>query len=132
MPFWPAKFLLRSQLTALQEFPCTQFLFCCCFFKIIHLFIQSHRVLVAACRIFSCSMWSLLTAACRLLVAASGIQLPDQGSNLDPLHWEHRVLNTGPLGKSLPCCFLYSFFSLKFCHFICKVSWCGPLWVDLV
>ena len=26
--------------------------------------------------------------------------VPDQGSNLDPLHWEHRVLAIGPPGKS--------------------------------
>ena len=34
-----------------------------------------------------------------LLVLACGIQLPDQGLNLGPLHWEHPVLATGPLGK---------------------------------
>ena len=27
---------------------------------------------------------------------------PDQGSNLCPLHWKHRVLTTGPPGKSWP------------------------------
>ena len=32
---------------------------------------------------------------------ACGIQFPDQGSNLGPLHWEHGVLATGPLRKSL-------------------------------
>ena len=31
---------------------------------------------------------------------ACGIYFPDQGSNLDPLHWESRVLATGPPGKS--------------------------------
>ena len=35
-----------------------------------------------------------------LLVVACGIQFSDQGSNLCPLHWEHRVLATGPTGKS--------------------------------
>ena len=30
-----------------------------------------------------------------------GSQFPDQGSNLGPLQWEHRVLTTGPPGKSL-------------------------------
>ena len=34
------------------------------------------------------------------LVAACEIQFPDQGSNPDPLHWEHRILATGPPGKS--------------------------------
>ena len=27
--------------------------------------------------------------------------IPGQGSHLGPLHWEHRVLATGPPGKSL-------------------------------
>ena len=47
-----------------------------------------------------------LVVACKLLVAACGIQFPDQGSNLGPLHWEHRVLATGPSGKSLVLSFL--------------------------
>ena len=34
------------------------------------------------------------------LAAAYGIQFPDQGSNLGPLHWEHRPLASGPPGKS--------------------------------
>ena len=38
---------------------------------------------------------------CQVLVAARGILLPDQGTNLDPLHWECAVLATGPPGKSL-------------------------------
>ena len=41
-----------------------------------------------------------LAAACKLLVAACGIQFPKQGSNLGPLHWEHGVLSTVPPGKS--------------------------------
>ena len=32
---------------------------------------------------------------------ACGIEFPDQGLNLGPLHWELRVLTTGPPGKSL-------------------------------
>ena len=36
-----------------------------------------------------------------LLVAPYRISFPDRGSNLDPLHWEHRVLATGSPGKSL-------------------------------
>ena len=36
-----------------------------------------------------------------LLVVECGIYLPDQGSNLGPLHWEPIVLTTGPPGKSL-------------------------------
>ena len=37
---------------------------------------------------------------CWVLVVTHGIQLPDQGLNLSPLHWEHGVLATGPPGKS--------------------------------
>ena len=46
-----------------------------------------------------------LVVACRLLVVACGIQFPDQGWNLGPLHWERRVLPTGSSGKShtIPC-----------------------------
>ena len=44
-------------------------------------------VLLAAWRIFSCSMWDLD---------------PWPGMNPEPLNWEHRVLATGPPGKSLP------------------------------
>ena len=49
-------------------------------------FFWLHWVLVVACEIF--------------LVAARGIQFPDQGSNPGPLHQELRVLPTGPPGKS--------------------------------
>ena len=37
----------------------------------------------------------VLAAACTLLIAACGIQFSDQGLNLGPLHWQHRVLPTG-------------------------------------
>ena len=37
---------------------------------------------------------------CEVLVAACGIQFPDQGWNPGPLHWEHGVLATGPPEKS--------------------------------
>ena len=35
-----------------------------------------------------------------VLVVACEIQFPDQGSNPCPLFWEHRILTTGPSGKS--------------------------------
>ena len=54
--------------------------------KNIYLFIWLHCVLVAVCE---------------LLIATCGVSFPDQGSNPDPLHWEYRVLATGPPGKSL-------------------------------
>ena len=41
---------------------------------------------------FICLHW-VLAVACTIL-------FPDQGSNLGLLHWEPRVLATGPLGKS--------------------------------
>ena len=41
-----------------------------------------------------------LVVAYKLLVATCGILFPDQKSNQGPLHWEPRVLATGPTGKS--------------------------------
>ena len=40
----------------------------------------------------------------QVLVAACGIQFPDQGLNPSPLHWELGVLATGPPGKSQNGC----------------------------
>ena len=37
-----------------------------------------------------------------ILVAACGIELPDEGSNPDFLHWELGIVATGPPGKPLP------------------------------
>ena len=42
------------------------------------------------------SSWSVGPSSCSM----SGIQLPDQGLNSDPLHWEHKAPATGPPGKS--------------------------------
>ena len=38
----------------------------------------------------------------QVLLAACEILFPDQGLNLGPLHWELRVLVTGPQEKSQP------------------------------
>ena len=38
---------------------------------------------------------------CWVLVVACGVEVTDQGWNPSPLHWEYRVLATGPPGKSL-------------------------------
>ena len=46
----------------------------------------------------SCSGQDLLAMACKLLVAACGIQFPDTRFDLGPLHWKLGVLATGPLG----------------------------------
>ena len=35
-----------------------------------------------------------------LVTGTTGSQLPNQGSNLHPLHWKHAVLTTRPPGKS--------------------------------
>ena len=52
-----------------------------------------------------------------LLVTACGISFPAQGSNPGPLSWEHEVLATGPLRKSL------SYFSVSTCRFFCEELW---------
>ena len=67
----------------------------------------------------------ILFAACELLAVACGIYFPSQGANPGPLNWEHRVLATGPPGKSLT--YLYLFYSPKFpsllsAHFFPQIS----------
>ena len=49
-------------------------------------------IFAVSCRIFSCGMPTL----------SCDIRFPDQGLNLNLLHWERGVLATGPPGKSLP------------------------------
>ena len=49
-----------------------------------------------------------------VLVAAGGIQLPDKGWNLGPLHWERGVLDTEPPGKSLCIFFYFNYVSILF------------------
>ena len=48
--------------------------------------------------------------ACKLLVAARGIQFPDQLLNPGALHWKHRVLAPGSPRKSLHLFFICHFF----------------------
>ena len=82
----------------------------------IYLFIQAAQgVSVVACRIFTvaCGILQLWHVKSQLQ-QAYGIQLPDQGSNPGPPHWEHGVLATGPPGKSL------CFFSIALCFFVSK------------
>ena len=70
------------------------------FFKILKIF--NYFIYLAALAL-SCNtqdLRSLLWHA-ESLVAACGIQFPDQGLNSGPLLWECRVLATGPPGKSL-------------------------------
>ena len=58
-----------------------------------------------SCDLQNLQSWSWhagsLVATCQLLVAVFGLSLPSQGVNTGPLHWEPRVLATGPAGKSL-------------------------------
>ena len=58
-----------------------------------------------------CSMQDLRVALCQLLVAVC-----DKGLNPGPLHWEHRVLATGPPGRSLSTGF-------HFCHWKSHCYW---------
>lgn len=46
-------------------------------------------------------IWLSWVAACKFLVAACEIYLPDQELNPGSLHWEHRILITKPPGKNL-------------------------------
>ena len=75
-------------------------------FKKIFLKTYFKIYLTALC--LSCSMWNLSSSLQHLksLDVACGIQLPDQGSNPYPLHWEGGVLATGTPGKSLDSLFL--------------------------
>ena len=69
-----------------------------------------------------------------LLVAACGIQFPDQGLNPGPLHWEHGVSATQPQEKSpalpvLKCLFILDFHALLI-HSCCSVSQLCPTLCD--
>ena len=57
-------------------------------------------IYVFGCVDLSCSLRDLSHVACKLWFVACEILFPDQESNWGPLHWEHRVLSTGPPGKS--------------------------------
>ena len=88
--FWDLQLQGLSEFTGLLIF---------LFLKTLFLFIWLCWTLAMVHRIFSCSMWILP-------VGAWGIWFPDQGSNPDPLYLEHRILATGPPGKSLYYCLL--------------------------
>ena len=47
-----------------------------------------------------------------------------QGANLHPLHWVHRVLTTGPPGKSLDYCLLrYNLHIVRYMTLKCIFQW---------
>ena len=57
----------------------------------------------------------------RVLVTACGTYFPDQGSNPGPLHWEHGVLTTVPLGQSL-LFIVFIFISFLFYFYFLKIK----------
>ena len=79
------------------------------FLKNIYLFILVVLGLSCGTWDLHCSMRDLLVAACRLLAVACGLLVvacmwdlvSRPGVEPGPLHWERRVLPTGPPGKSL-------------------------------
>ena len=62
---------------------------------------------------FYCILKKYLFIWLRWVFVACGIQFPDQGLNLGPLHWELGVLATGPQGS--PCVHIFKclFFLLE-------------------
>ena len=79
----------------------------------------------------SCGMWDLqsplqhagsLVVAHKLLVAACGIQFPDQGLNPGFLHWKLEVLATEPPARShkKPCGHLS--LHLPLCVYVCACA----------
>ena len=63
------------------------------------------------------SCWFFVVVVCFSFLATShsmgGSQIPSQGLNLHPLHWNHGILTTGPPGKSLEVKFLLGFFEIQ-------------------
>ena len=57
------------------------------------------------CDMHDLQLWyaRFLATESELLLLACGIQFPNQRSNLSPLHWQCRVPDTRPPGKSLKC-----------------------------
>ena len=89
-------------LNFLKLFVYFQILFFNIIYLFILLFIQAAPGLHCSMWDLCCSMWDLCCGMWDLqLQHACGIQFPDQRLNPDPLHWEHGVLPTGPLGKFL-------------------------------
>ena len=68
------------------------------FLLIIHIYLLIKNIFTWLCQFLVVALGSSFRHA-GSLVAASGIQLPDQPSDPGPLHWDCRVLATGPPGK---------------------------------
>ena len=85
----------------------------CFLFKILFILIFIFIYLVApglSCGSPAAQFWH----ANSQLQHACGIQFPDQGSNPAPLHWERRVLTTGPPGKSRLIVSFMRFLTVKY------------------
>ena len=72
---------------------------------IVKIFIQLHWVLVVAVGSLVFAAVGSSVSACRLLVAASGIQFSDQESNPGLLHWERSLSHW--ITKEVPYCCLF-------------------------
>ena len=70
------------------------------FYIYFYLFLWLCWVLVVACKIFSCGMWTLSCGMWDLV--------PWPGIKSTPLHWEHRVSATDHQGSSWSCCSWWS------------------------
>ena len=78
-----------------------------CDFEILHVFFS----IFASKFTFSSKNYSfqIYIFVCLVVPWQLGSQLPDQGSNLPLLHWDHRVLTSGPPGS--PHIQVFFFFS---------------------
>ena len=119
---FPVKQILRRSFETSNLFST---LWICLFWTCGPLQLASLKYLLIFIFIYLCvsQLWLMgaLIAVCKLPVAPRGIEFPDQALNPSP--WEHGVLATGPLGKSLvsllsysafkahPCCSMYQYFS---------------------
>ena len=59
----------------------------------------------------------------QVLVAACGIEFPDQGSNPGLLHWKQGALATGPPGKSQPFIFAWTTIKRDLSHTVFLQLW---------
>ena len=74
-----------------------------CLLLHLYLFLNTYLAALHLVHCLSCRMWDIQSSLqhARSLVATCRILFPNQGSNPGPLHWDCRVLATGPPEKSL-------------------------------
>ena len=98
----------------LSTYACIYNYICILYRCLLFIYIFIYLIALGLC----CSTWPpQLWHANSQLRHACGIQFPDQGSNLGPLHWEHGVLSTASPGKSLQVSFNFLFLN-KFIYFL--------------